>query len=97
MPRNISLLEIGAESVNIMWIDPTNIGTPAFDQLRIDIISSFSVTNLTVNATNNLRVEGLEPSTQYSLTIRALSTVEQLGILVSEPSEALVFNTSIGG
>ena len=46
-----------------MWVDPTNIGTPAFDQLRIDIISSFSVTNLTVKATNNLRVEGLEPST----------------------------------
>ena len=63
MPRNVSLLEIGAKSVNIMWIDPTNIGTPAFDQFKIDIISSFSVTNLTVNATNNLRVEGLKPST----------------------------------
>ena len=52
---------------------------------------------MTINARNSYRVEGLKPNTQYSVTISALSTVEQLGVLVNEPSEALHFNTSIGG
>ena len=93
----MSVLQVGAEHIDISWNNPTNIGTPKFEQFRIEAVSLFDVVNMTVNATNNYRIQGLKPNTQYSVTIRALSRVEQLGVLVSEPSESVFFNTSIGG
>ena len=39
----------------------------------------------------------LTPNTSYNISIIALSTVEQLGLLTSEPSDIVQFNTTLGG
>ena len=105
MPRTVSLLSVGAEYVNISWMNPSNMGTPTFSQFRIVAESCVNTVSLTVDATstsdssftNMMLVEGLKPSVEYKLTIVALSTVEQLGVLTSELSEVLTFNTTVGG
>ena len=105
MPRTVSLLSVGAEYVNISWMNPTNMGTPTFSQFRIVAESCVNTVSLTVDATstsdssftNIMLVEGLKPSVEYKLTIVTLSTVEQLGVLTSELSEVLTFNTTVGG
>ena len=99
-------MSTGAEFLNISFLNPINPGTPLFTHFRVEAISlvNTSIINVTVSATsadagflNDLTVEELKPNTEYRLTVRALSTVEQLGVLLSEPSEAVVFNTSVGG
>ena len=40
---------------------------------------------------------GLKPNTEYSLNVTALSIVDQLGVVISEPSEVLLFRTMLGG
>ena len=105
MPRTVSLLSVGAEYVNISWMNPSYMGTPTFSQFRIVAESCVNTVSLTVDATstsdssfsNMMLVEGLKPSVEYKLTIVALSTVEQLGVLTSELSEVLTFNTTVGG
>ena len=105
MPRTVSLLSVGAEYVNISWMNPSNMGTPTFCQFRIVAESCVNTVSLTVDATstsdssftNMMLVEGLKPSVEYKLTIVALSTVEQLGVLTSKLSEVLTFNTTVGG
>ena len=97
IPRNVSLLEIGDENVCISWISPSNIGTPAFEQFQVEVVSTASIFNATIDSTkSSYCVEGLKPNTEYNLTIRALSVVEQLGVLASDPV-AVQFNTTFGG
>ena len=97
-------MSTGAEFVNISFLNPINPGTPLFTHFRVEAISVDSIINVTVSATspdagflNDLTIDGLIPNTKYRLTLRALSTVEQLGVLLSELSEAVMFNTSVGG
>ena len=105
MPRNLVFVGVGAEFVNITWVNPMILGTPVFSTFRIEAISSINIINITISATNPINVDfvnqhivtGLKPSTEYSLTIRALSTVEQFGVLFSNQSEVLLFNTTLGG
>ena len=105
MPRTVSLLSVGSEYVNISWMNPSYMGTPTFSKFRIVAESCVNTVSLTVDATstsdssftNMMLVEGLKPSVEYKLTIVALSTVEQLGVLTSELSEVLTFNTTVGG
>ena len=105
MPRTVSLLSVGEEYVNISWMNPNNLGTPTFSQFRIVAESCVNTVSLTVDATSTsdssfthmMLVAGLKPSVEYKLTIVALSVVEQLGVLTSELSEILTFNTTVGG
>ena len=86
-------------------MNPSNLGTPTFSQFRIVAESCVNTVSLTVDATstsdssftNMMLVEGLKLSVEYKLTIVAISTVEQLGVLTSELSEVLTFNTTVGG
>ena len=105
-PRDVTLLSVGAEYVNISWTNPANPGTaPSFSQFRITAVSNINTVTVTFNATNtfssffiNTRVvEGLKPSVEYDLTIVAVSNVEQLGELTSDSSKILSFNTTVGG
>ena len=97
VPRNVTLLEIDDESVCISWISPSNVGTPAFEQFQVEVFLTASIINATIDSTKrSYCVEGLKPNTEYNLTIRALSVVEQLGVFASDPI-ALLFNTTLGG
>ena len=105
MPRNVTVLGIAAEYVNISWRNPMNLGNPNFDQFTIRAVSLNKEVVIIVDASNSFDsehinthiVEGLKPSTEYHLNVSASSTVEQLGALVSEPSETIQFNTTVGG
>ena len=93
----MALLEIGDENVCICWISPSNIGTPAFNQFQVKVASTVLVINATIDsAKSSYCVEGLKPNTEYNLTIRALSMVEQLGVLASDPI-SVQFNTTFEG
>ena len=93
----MTLLEIGDKNVCISWINPSNSGTPAFEQFQIEVISIVSFLKVTIDSTKSIYcVEGLKPNTEYNLTIRALSVVEQLGVLASDPI-AVQFNTTFEG
>ena len=98
-PRNVTVMAIGAEYVNISWINPVNSGTPTYNQYRIVAVSSVNTINVTIEANVNIlfTVTGLKPNTSYSISIRALSTVDQLGLLMSEPSDTVTFTTMLGG
>ena len=75
-----------------------NSGTPDYNQYRIVAVSSVNTINVTIEANVNIfTVTGLKPNTSYSISIRALSTVNQLGLLMSEPSDAVTFTTILGG
>ena len=105
MPRNVTVLDIGPEYVNISWRNPVKLGTPNFNQFTVRAVSSINEVVTTINATdsmdpdyiNTFTLMGLKPNTEYSLNVTASSTVNQLGILISEPSEVLFFRTMLGG
>ena len=98
MPRMVMLLNVGAEYVNISWVNPSFLGVPVFSQFLVEAVSTVNTVSVTVAASSNeLVVSGLKPGTDYNLTVRAQSTHEQLGLLISGSSEILMFNTSLGG
>ena len=98
MPRMVMLLNVGAEFVNISWANPGFSGVPVFSQFLVEAVSTVNTVSVPVAAcTNELVVSGLKPGTDYNLTVRAQSTHEQLGLLISESSEILMFNTTLGG
>ena len=75
-----------------------NSGTPDYNQYSIMAVSSVNTINVTIEANINIfTVTGLIPNTSYSISIRALTTVNQLGLLMSEPSDAVTFTTMLGG
>ena len=91
------MLEIGDGNICISWLSPSNIGTPAFEQFQVEVASTASIFNTTIDSTkSSYCVEGLKPNTEYNLTIRALSVVEQLGVLASDPI-FVQFNTTFEG
>ena len=99
MPRGLAILETSSRSVNISWINPLFPGDPVLEQFRISV-GTFNKTVDAVNASdsnfvNTYIVEGLRPNTEYNLTIRSLSTAEQIGLLVSDQSEQLRFTTAV--
>ena len=81
------------------------LGIPVVIQFRIKAVSLINVIDITIDASNNTDSDfvnifflpGLKPNTEYSLTVRALSSLQQLGLLISEPSDAIEFNTTLGG
>ena len=93
----MTLLEIGDDNVCISWINPSNTGTPAFEKFQVEVISTVSFLTVTIDSTkSSYCVEGLKPNTEYNLTITALSMVEHVGVLASDPI-SVQFNTTFEG
>ena len=99
------MLGVGPEYANISWRNPVKLGTPNFNQFTIRAVATINEVVTTINATdsmdpdyiNTFTLMGLKPNTEYSLNVTASSTVNQLGVLDSEPSEVLLFRTMLGG
>ena len=99
------MLGAGPEYVNMSWRNPVKLGTPNFNQFTIRAVATINEVVTTINATDSMNPDfintftlmGLKPNTEYSLNVTALSTVDQLGVLVSDPSEVLLFRTKLGG
>ena len=102
-PRNVTIEDIAATSVNISWYNPVNLGTPLFTVFSL-ILSSGDISDRVVNitATNNtdsdfinrLTISSLNPNTQYTVIIRAVMLHQMLGSIVSSNSIPVLFNTT---
>ena len=89
-------------AVNVSWTNPLNIGTPPFIMFQLTLWSingmsdrlviNYTATNNTdTEFSNSLTLTELNPNSQYSLTVRAVSVYQSL---VSDPSIPVQFNTS---
>ena len=109
MPRSVTVVgDPEPESVVLSWLNPNTIGSPVFSLFNVSIYTTTEgISNITRQVTpnntidtdynNTVTINGLKPNIQYTVTIIAISNVEQLGILTSAPSDEVVFNTSSGG
>ena len=104
MPRNVTILNIGTDYINISWMNPSNIGCEVvLGQFIIEAISNTSNTTVYITAnndpsyTNILSIEGLKPVTDYNIIIQGISVVDELGLVFGEPNEMLSITTVTGG
>ena len=102
-PRNVTIEDVAATSVNISWYNPLNFGTPLFTVFSL-ILSSGDISDRVVNITttnntdsdfiNSLTISSLNPNTQYTVIIRAVTLHQMLGSIVSSNSIPVLFNTT---
>ena len=104
IPQSLSAINITSSAVVLRWINPINNGVPAFDRFLIELTSSSKIISMSVNAVNNtdpsytntLTVTGLEPNTNYTVSIRAVSSHSAVGELKSD-SITQVITTNVSG
>ena len=102
-PRSVTIEDIAATSVIISWYNPVNLGTPLFTVFSL-ILSSGDISDRVVNITatnntdpdfiNSLTISSLNPNTQYTVIIRAVTLHQMLGSIVSSNSIPVFFNTT---
>ena len=109
MPRSATVLgDPEPESVVLSWLNPINLGSPVFTLFNVFIYTTTEgISNITRQITPNntidtdynitVTINELKPNIQYTVTITTISYDEQLGEVVSEPSDEVVFNASSGG
>ena len=87
MPQSLSVINITSSAVVLRWLNPINSGVPAFVRFSIELTSTSKILSMSVNAVNNtdpsytntLTVTGLEPNTNYTVSIRAVSSHSAVG------------------
>ena len=87
MPQSLSVINITSSAVVLRWLNPINSGVPAFDRFSIELTTTSKILSMSVNAVNNtdpsytntLTVTGLEPNTNYTVSIRAVSSHSAVG------------------
>ena len=92
MPQSLTVINITSSAVVLRWLNPINSGVPAFVRFSIELTSTSKIRSMSVNAVNNiessytntLTVTGLEPNTNYTVSIRAVSTHSAVGELRSD-------------
>ena len=101
-PQNLTAFNVTSNSVVLNWLNPITIGVPAFVRFTIELTAT-SQTNFmsTINVKNtdslfiNTFVTGLDPNTNYTITVRAVSTHPAVGELVSDSiMQAITTNAS---
>ena len=87
MPQSLSVITITSSAVVLRWLNPINSGVPTFDRFSIKFTTASRILSMSVNAVNNtdpsytntLTVTGLEPNTDYTVSIRAVSSHSAVG------------------
>ena len=103
-PQNLSIANITSSAVVLRWLNPINSGVPAFVRFSIELTSTSkdiarstaAVNNVDSSFSNTLTVTGLEPNTNYTVSIRAVSTHSAVGELQSD-SITQVATTNVSG
>ena len=105
MPQSLTVINITSSVVVLRWLNPINSGVPAFVRFLIELttaskiittMSANAVNNIEPSYTNTLTVTGLEPNTNYTVSIRAVSTHSAVGELRSD-SITQVITTNASG
>ena len=105
MPQSLTVINITSSAVVLRWLNPINSGVPAFARFLIELttasktittMSANAVSNIEPSYTNTLTVTGLEPNTNYTVSIRAVSTHSAVGELRSD-SITQVITTNASG
>ena len=104
MPQSLTVINITSSTVVLRWLNPINNGVPAFDRFLIELTSTSKIISMSVNAVNNtdpsysntLTVTGLEPNTNYTVSISAVSSHSAVNELTSD-SITQVITTNVSG
>ena len=104
MPQSLTVINITSSAVVLRWLNPINSGVPAFVRFLIELTTTSKTITMSANAvdniepsyTNTLTVTGLEPNTNYTVSIRAVSTHSAVGELRSD-SITQVITTNASG
>ena len=104
MPQSLTVINSTSSAVVLRWLNPINTGVPAFARFSIELASTSNTITMSVNAVNNiepsytntLTVTGLEPNTNYTVSIRAVSTHSAVGELTSD-SITQIITTNVSG
>ena len=106
MPQSLSVINITSSAVVLRWLNPVNSGVPAFDRFTIELATALKSITMSVNAMNNtdpsytntLTVTGLEPNTNYTVSIRAVSSHSAISELeLTSDSITQVITTNVSG
>ena len=103
MPQSLTVINITSSAVVLRWLNPINSGVPAFVRFLIELTTASKTITISANAANNiepsytntLTVTGLEPNTNYTVSIRAVSTHSAVGELRSDSiTQVIITNAS---
>ena len=91
-PRSVSVTNVTLNSVILRWLNPVSVGVPTFVRFSIELattsvtllMSANAVNSINSSFTNTLTVTGLDPNTNYTISIRTVSTHPAVGDLVSD-------------
>ena len=99
-PRSVIIVgDTGSTTVNISWTNPVNLGLPLLTMFQVTLgqnnieLNYVATNNTSIEFINTVRIEGLQPNSQYTVIVRAVSVHSVLGTLFSNPSTPVTFNT----
>ena len=105
MPQSLTVVNITSSALVLRWLNPINSGVPAFVRFLIELTSTSKIISMSIiNAVNNtdpsysntLTVTGLEPNTNYTVRISAVSSHSAVNELTSD-SITQVITTNVSG
>ena len=105
-PSILNVTDIGSESITIHWTNPSSSTaplsrfivelTPTADPSSV-ITRTITVSYSNLSSSNAFTVKRLQPNTNYSVRIRAVSTHPAVGDIVGTLSVSVPFTTMLGG
>ena len=106
-PINLNVTDIGSDTITLSMKNPSFNGVPPFSIFMVELVQTtdpspvmtrnVSTSNTDPSFTNTLVLDRLQPDTNYSVRVRAVSTHPAVGDLLGTWSSAVTFVTMSGG